>query len=351
MRFTAALLAILLTTGLAAAERPMPLAGFLKAPALWDAYKRSFVSPAGRVIDNANRGISHSEGQGYAMLIAVAADDRATFDLLWSWTRSSLLVRDDDLAAWRWDPAATPHVTDRNDASDGDVLIAWALVEAGQAWSKPAYAVAGLRIMRALAATNLVETEDGLALLPGSSGFGARDRADGPVVNPSYYVFPAFARFADIAPEGPWGGLGDAGLRLLAAARTGPRSLPSDWVSLGGGPPAPAQGFDPVFGYDAIRIPLYLIWGGHADRKRLATFERLFSDGAATPQRIDVRSGETLGAMSDSGFGAIAALTRCALTGARLPADLTSPTVDRYYATTLRALTLIVARQRYPQCL
>lgn len=351
MRWTAALLAFLLATGLAAAERPIPLAGFLEAPALWAAYKHSFISPGGRVIDNANRGISHSEGQGYALLLAVAADDRATFDLLWSWTRASLLIRDDDLAAWRWDPAATPHVTDRNDASDGDVLIAWALAEAGQAWSKPAFTVAALRIMRALAATNLVAGQDGPVLLPGSSGFSAHDRGDGPVANPSYYVFPAFARFAEVAPDGPWVGLGDAGLRLLAAARIGPRSLPSDWVSLGGGTPAPAQGFDPVFGYDAIRIPLYLIWGGHADRKRLAAFERLFSDGGAAPQRVDVRSGELLGAMSDSGFGAIAALTRCALKGERLPAGLASPAVDRYYPTTLRALTLIVARQKYPQCL
>jgi len=40
-------------------------------------------------------GISHSEGQGYGMLLAVAADDRPTFDLLWGWTRAQLMLRND----------------------------------------------------------------------------------------------------------------------------------------------------------------------------------------------------------------------------------------------------------------
>jgi len=34
-------------------------------------YQSKFISPEGRVIDDANGGISHSEGQGYGMLIAV----------------------------------------------------------------------------------------------------------------------------------------------------------------------------------------------------------------------------------------------------------------------------------------
>jgi len=57
------------------------------------------------------------------MLFAVHYGDRAAFDLAWQWTQRNLQVRDDALMAWRWDPKGG--VTDKNDAADGDILIAW----------------------------------------------------------------------------------------------------------------------------------------------------------------------------------------------------------------------------------
>ena len=53
------------------------------------------------------------------------------FETIFTFTRVELLIRDDGLAAWRWDPAATPRVTDINNATDGDILIAYALGLAG----------------------------------------------------------------------------------------------------------------------------------------------------------------------------------------------------------------------------
>ena len=47
--------------------------------ALWKAFRMSFVSN-GRVIDKDNGGISHSEGQGYGMILAEASGDRAIFE-------------------------------------------------------------------------------------------------------------------------------------------------------------------------------------------------------------------------------------------------------------------------------
>ena len=90
------------------AEPLPPLGGSLRAPGLWMAYKAAFVSDGGRVVDNANGNVSHSEGQGYGMLLAVAADDRETFDESGDWTRSQLMLRDDGLAAWRWGPMRAP---------------------------------------------------------------------------------------------------------------------------------------------------------------------------------------------------------------------------------------------------
>lgn len=61
-------------------SRPLPLGGALKTPAFWQSYKARFVTAQGRVVDTGNGNISHSEGQGYGMLLAVAANDRETFN-------------------------------------------------------------------------------------------------------------------------------------------------------------------------------------------------------------------------------------------------------------------------------
>ena len=114
----------------------------------WRQYKDRFVTSEGRVVDNANGGISHSEGQGYAMLIAERLDDRPTFEAIWRWTQGNLLIRGDGLAAWRWSPQVL-HVADHNNASDGDLLIAWALAEASDRWHVSEYRKSARQIVEA----------------------------------------------------------------------------------------------------------------------------------------------------------------------------------------------------------
>ena len=98
----------------------------------WDTFKQGFVEADGRVVDTGQARISHSEGQGFAMVFATHYDDRPTFERLWQWTQRNLQVRDDALLAWRWE--SQRGVTDRNNATDGDLLVAWALVRASEKW-------------------------------------------------------------------------------------------------------------------------------------------------------------------------------------------------------------------------
>ena len=52
------------------------------ADTAWERYKARFMMPDGRIIDTANGNVSHTEGQGFAMLLAVANNDRPAFDKL-----------------------------------------------------------------------------------------------------------------------------------------------------------------------------------------------------------------------------------------------------------------------------
>jgi len=337
----------------AATARPT-LEGSLPVPALWAAWKERFVTAEGRVVDDGNAGVSHSEGQGYGMLLAVAAGDRDTFRRLWSWTRANLYVRKDGLASWRWQPGPAPHVRDPNNATDGDILVAWALMEAGEAWDDAAATAAARRIARAVFAETVVATRFGPTLLPGAAGFRAGERRDGPVVNPSYWVFPAFERLAGLTPDLDWAGVAASGEKLLAEARYGAAGLPAEWVSLAGGETRPADGFPATFGYNAIRIPLHLAWASGGRRERLAPYMARWSGETGTPARgpavVDLASGRDVESFSDGGYRAVAAVVACALEGSRFPDDLRGATVERYYPTTLRALAIVAVQSRHPTC-
>lgn len=333
----------------AGGSAPAALPPTLDAP-LWQDWRRRFVASDGRVVDDGNGGVSHSEGQGYGMLLAALAGDRDTLDDLWAWTRATLGVRGDGLFAWRYDPAAATPVADRNDATDGDLLIAWALAEAGRRWPEGGYAADAAVIARALQRDAVIDHAGQRLLLPGAAGFSAADRPDGPVVNPSYWVFPAFARLAEVAPEHDWARLVLDG-REIAGTALGERALPPDWLALGPRPPAPAAGFPAEFGWNAVRIPLYFAWSGLSERADLARYAALWPQGGdADPEAIAIADGSGR-PFGESGYRAIPALVACALDGTPFPAALKAPASEPYYPATLRLLALAAAAERYPACL
>lgn len=321
------------------------------APEEWQAYKARFLDVSGRIVDTANNNISHSEGQGYGLLLAYLAGSRGDFDTIWAFTRTEMMLRDDGLAVWRWDPAATPNVTDANNATDGDLLIAYALALAGRDWKRQDLTNAAIGMANALAESSL-ETVAGTTMLkPGNTGFGAGDRPDGPVVNPSYWVFEALPVMAALAPNGAWAQLTDGGNKLVASSmRIGSAGLPPDWVSLKA-KPAPAEGFPQEFGYNAIRVPLYMIRAGSRDRAILQAFRENMTDADGNVRLVDIRSGATRQTLSDPGYRAIPALISCMLDRTKLPDDVRQLAVTEYYPATLQLLVLSFARGRQPECL
>ncbi|WP_069881328.1 glycosyl hydrolase family 8 [Bosea sp. BIWAKO-01] len=312
----------------------------------WELYRQKFVTPEGRVIDDANGGISHSESQGYGLLLACLAGDRSSFASIFAFTRTELLIRDDGLAAWRWDPKASPHVTDINNASDGDLLIAEALACAGARWAMPAYTAAARQIARSLAKVALLKRGGETWLMPGAVGFSEKDRPDGPVVNPSYWVFEALPALAQLTGDQSWMQVQASGLKLLdTLARA--KMLAPDWVSIKD-TPRPADGFPPQFGYNAIRIPLYLMRAGLADKARMEPFRKAWAGGTAV---IDVKTGNPVEPLPDAGYRILAAAMACALDKTPIPAELKTFQPTAYYPSTLHLLSLSMLRERYPQCM
>lgn len=348
IRHVIAVLAVLLA-GQPARAQTAPMI----APDAWNAYLARFVDGVGRVVDDGNGGISHSEGQGYGMLLAYLAGDRAAFERIWTFTRTELLIRDDGLAAWRWDPKATPHITDINAASDGDILIAYALAKAGRAWNEPGYLAGATRIAKALGKQVVKRDGNRLVLLPGVTGFSARERKDGPVLNLSYWIFEAFPVLAQLAPETDWAGLSRSGQALIASARLGPSKLPPDWLSApAGGALGLAQGFEPVFGYNSLRIVLYLLRADIRDAGTLEVFKRNWIvENAGSPAIVNIPTGRVLTRLDEPGYRMLAAALSCALDGTAIPDDLRRFEPTLYYPSTLHLLGLSMVAEKYPRCL
>ncbi len=332
---------------------PLQLGGILQGSAIWVDYKARFLDESGRIIDTGNDRISHSEGQGYGMLLAVAAADHAAFQAIWSWTNTHLFVRKDRLAAWKWTGSAA-QAFDSNNASDGDILIAWALAEAADFWDDPVYFSEGRAITQDIVGRSLSSAAYGAILAPSTRGFSASERSDGPVVNLSYWIFPAFSRLAQFEPDYDWLGLTQAGLALLDKARFGSSQLPPDWLSLGLQPVAPAEGFSARFGYDAVRIPLYMFWANAANAERAGFFAKAWPANSQ-PSLVNFNTkpdGKLSVALKEPGYRAVAALARCAALNIPYPDDFYHFTNNQnYYPATLHLLSLVAARTRGGACL
>jgi endoglucanase len=263
----------------------------------WDDFLREFVSKDGRVIDTGNGGISHSEGQGYGMIFAEAHDDVAAFDRIWTWTRKNLQTRDDALLSWKWEPENNGGtVTDRNNATDGDILVAWALFRAADRWKTPEYRAAAKNILESVLEKTIVPSPFGPLIRPAATGF---DKPEGGlVVNLSYWVFPAFRTFAREDPRTDWMAISASGRKLLEKAKFGRWELPPDWMLVSGSKVSLGDMFPPDFGYNAVRIPMHLVWDGVTEaswfvpyRAYRASFPE-FADVKATVNLEDNNPGE-----------------------------------------------------------
>ncbi|WP_300004520.1 glycosyl hydrolase family 8 [uncultured Cedecea sp.] len=305
---------------------------FAQADQAWDIYKARFLMPDGRIIDTGNNNISHSEGQGFAMLGAVANNDREAFDKLWLWTKKTLQNKESGLFYWRYNPASADPIVDKNNATDGDTLIAWALLQAETRWQDKQYGKASDQITKALLAHMVIDYAGYKVMLPGKDGFNHNSEV---ILNPSYFVFPAWNAFAKRSHLQIWQILMKDSQTLLSHMGQGVANLPTDWVALrADGQLSPATAWPPRMSYDAIRIPLYLYW---YDKQSplLQPWHNWFSqfNRLETPAWVNVVNDEKAPYMMAGGLLAVRDLT--------MGVNLTEPeisTKEDYYSASLSML-------------
>lgn len=263
----------------------------------------------GQVIDWQQNAISHSEGQGWGLLLAQAAGDREAFEQIEAWTAANLLLRQDRLMAWSRRPS--DGLIDWHNATDGDLFRAWALLRAGRDSGWPGHMDTALAIAGDIAALCLAPDPRApaeLLLLPGAE---ARRDSDQVLVNPSYIMPRALRELGVAAGEPRLVRAADHGETLLAELAAAGQLW--NWVDV------TASGFaEPVehragWGYDALRVPLYLTWSGRRAHPALAAGLRLLEEGAP-PGRVVVErtaAGHPEAYSDQPGFLAVASAARC----------------------------------------
>jgi endoglucanase len=325
----------------------------ITAAPVWEAWKRGYLQPDGRVVDRLQQNASHSEGQGYGMVLATEFGDLEAFRRMFDWTEIHLAVRGDPLLAWRFLPDAMERVPDLNNASDGDLFYAWALLRAARRFNDRRYLQRATDIAEALAERCIVASpmDNGTTvMLPAAFGFVHEGRV---TLNPSY-LMPAAMR--ELAAATGITALANAAMHgeilLEQIAVAGP--VP-DWVSITAAGVGPAEGFSPYAGYEAMRVPLFLIWSGQTRHPAVAqmmrVYERTVLPGQPVPTRISPDGSAVIEASNDPGYRAIAALISCAgrigQVGSDMPPfDGTQP----YYPATLQMFAMIAANQIAPEC-
>ena len=314
--------------------------------AAWEAFKARFLSQEGRVRDFANQDISHSEGQSWCLLLAARRGDAETFRRVQGWTYRTLGIRPDALLAWRYRPGPNGGVDDLNNATDADLYHAHALLIAHRRWPDQGCLDLAQRVSRAIEARNIRWLRDRRLVIPGAVGFEFANHIE---VNPSYYAFAALDALDRAFPGRGWADVARDGEALLASARFGHFGLPPDWLRIErrDATLSPVAGRGDRFGYDAIRVPLNLIWGGRAGHPVVNATARFWSDPGFghLPAWARLNTNEVSPYPAGSGIAAIARLVLARQVGG-LGSQLRTAAImaGSYYDTVLALLAVEAQR-------
>lgn len=307
-------------------------------------YRESFIESDGRVFDPQNGGITHSESQGYGMLLALLGNDQPTFDRIWSFAKTRM-QRPDGLFSWKYVPGKG--ITDANNATDGELFMGTALALASIRWGDQRYVQEAQRIADVVGRKLILNYGGYTLLLPGE---WARPSQRNPraVINMSYFIPISLQVFEGLAPQYPWEKVYHDGFRILDDMI----HPPSDWTNVSEyGEPVPARGFKRLFSYDAVRIPMYLLQAGVTHHKTSEILTTIWGNPRSGPTfPFDVM---TMG-KTDRFWGNSYELTHdllyCLDTNTPVPYEDLGMKMENYFDSSLHLMMMAVLYSVNPQC-
>ncbi len=311
----------------------------------WDQYKARFVTAEGAVIDTqGDKKVSHSEGQSYGLLFALAYNDRSTFEKIYNWTKKNLKNKENGLFYWAYRHDQKNKISDKNNASDGDLVIAMSLLRASERWGIRSYKIDSEHIANNILFATVTKYAGFEVMLPGENGFYYNSSI---ILNPSYFVFPAFGAIYNHTHISAWKALYDDSLKILNKVDSMKVrvKIPSDWLSMdAAGNLKPAKEWPARSSYDAIRVPVYLYWvDPHSSA--LQPWKNWFSkfkDGA-NPAWVNVATEEVAPYKMPPGLVAVRNLVLGAYPDSAMPEPEITP-ADDYYNASLKLLVFLANR-------
>jgi endoglucanase len=231
---------------------------------LWTHYAEHFIQEDGRDVDHDRDEMTISEGQSYAMVFALVANDQVRFDLLYQWSVEHLADGSlkENLPAWSWgrEPDGTWGAKDSKSASDADMWMVYDLIQAGRLWKRADYTSAGESLLKLVANKEVSHVHGFFVLLPAQTGF---EHGGTVVLNPSSTPLFLFHAAAQSRPAGPWTALAASLPSLLRMSSVA--GFAADWLQVTSSGticpiPSPDSSTAMATGsYDAIRDYL---WSG-----------------------------------------------------------------------------------------
>ncbi len=304
---------------------------------LWKKQRFSDCGDGSACIQRTEEGDCISEGIGYGMLVAVGFDDQDAFDKLWTYYNNH--KGGGGLMGWK--TAKCGGTQDSNPATDGDIDVAMALLQAACRWTG-SYENDAKGVMGAISGGFISGCGSGSVIKPGSFGGCSQ-------TNPSYFAPGYFKLFAQKTGNQSWNSLVDTGYSMVASNQSSQGGVFSDWCSSGGSPTSGPSGGSIEFGADASRVPWRIavdyIWNNEQRAVGILDKFRNYVVGKGGPAKTFLPSSNFRGG------SAFSAIHQDAVTAQEFGDAWLETAVDdeTYYPGTLRLVYMLLANNRFPK--
>lgn len=236
------------------------------------------------------------------MFFALIAGDKETFSRLLSWSNDNLSNGElgKVLPAWQWGKSDNGEwkILDKNAASDADLWMAYALMEAGRLWQQDDYLERGRNLSQQILQQEVIPLPGlGHTLLPGPYGFNPEPSLWR--LNPSYAPVQLLRYFSE--NDKRWLAVLNSSIKLIH--KSSHKGFTPDWVQFrlrkGVVRDSQTQGKG---SYDAIRVYL---WAGMLDVNephrtdlltKLSPMMRHIEKHQLPPEQVDTDNGKTVNA-------------------------------------------------------